>query len=310
MKSLIITLLCLTSMASVATERDTLTHAIHTITTQNPNDRVFDKEPYQDIDQDGVIDKYDFCQNSEKGYKVDKNGCEPDTDKDGVYDRTDQCPATQLGAKVNLLGCEGDEDLDGVLDSQDQCPRTSIGAVVNAKGCSANTNNDNDNDGVLNLADQCPATPIGKKVNRFGCQPKAFVITHIIFNTGSYEIRADQRPILDKDISQLQDADFDQFIVITGHTDSVGTSARNEQLSWNRAQSVKNYFVMNMNYDASKILVLGEGEYSPSASNSTKEGRQQNRRIEFSIIDKDKVPARAELQIPVEMKGYTRYPNR
>ena len=269
---------------------------------------MYEKDPYRDIDQDGVLDKYDFCHNSEVGYQVDKNGCEPDTDKDGVYDRADQCPETPLGTKVNFLGCEGDEDLDGVLDSIDQCPRTPVGIEVNEKGCGVD--NDSDNDGVINLVDQCPETPLGKKVNRFGCQSKGFVITNIIFNTGSYEIRADQKTILDHDISQLDDADFNQLILITGHTDSVGVESRNEQLSWNRAQSVKDYFVRNMNYDANKILVLGEGEYSPIASNATKDGRQQNRRIEFAIIDKDKVPARAQQQMPEEMKGYTRYPNR
>jgi len=100
---------------------------------------------------------------------------------------------------------------------------------------------------------------------------------------------------LDKDISQLEDIKLDRFIVITGHTDSSGNYAKNKTLSWQRAQSIKNYLVSKLNYDKNKILVLGKGQSSPVAPNNTKEGRQKNRRITLSIVGKNKIPKGAKL---------------
>lgn len=286
--------------------------AIRTIKGLDHDNDIYANRPYQDLDEDGVADRLDFCHNSKKGYPVDENGCISDSDKDGIYDFLDQCPTTPLGMEVNFLGCEPDDDLDLVLNSLDQCLTTTIGTLVNEVGCNLDddVDDDNDRDGVSNSRDQCPTTPLGRTVNRFGCESKSIVITNIVFDTGSYNIRYDQRAILDHDIAQLNDTKTDEIIVITGHTDNVGTSARNEQLSWNRAQSVKDYFVDNMNYSEGNIFVLGEGEYIPVASNSTSYGRQENRRIEFSIVKKGSIPARAQLSLPDEMKGYTRYPNR
>lgn len=263
---------------------------------------------YKDLDQDGVPDKQDHCLNSGLGYKVDAFGCELDSDRDGIYDRNDQCPNTPRGIKVNFLGCEGDEDKDLVLDSSDKCPGTPIGTKVNAHGCKIN--NDFDGDGVINSQDQCPRTPKGTVVNKFGCKPRNLVITNIVFNSGSFEIRADQKPILDKDISRLREVKPDEVVLVTGFTDSQGSAASNLKLSWNRAQSTKDYIVKNFNYNEKQIMVSGKGEASPVATNATKEGRQKNRRIQFKILKRNKIPSDAKQNIPDRMKGYSRYRQR
>ncbi len=69
---------------------------------------------------------------------------------------------------------------------------------------------------------------------------------------------------------------------ITGHTDSTGPDKYNQWLSEKRAESVKNALVENgVNKD--RITTSGMGEKAPIATNKTKEGRQQNRRIEFLL---------------------------
>lgn len=72
-------------------------------------------------------------------------------------------------------------------------------------------------------------------------------------------------------------------ITIEGHTDSVGDDRYNESLSYERAMAVKSYIVANMGLDESRITALGYGETRPIASNETKGGRAQNRRIDIVL---------------------------
>ena len=71
-------------------------------------------------------------------------------------------------------------------------------------------------------------------------------------------------------------------IDVIGHTDSDGTEEYNQALSERRAQSVKDYLVSE-GVDASIIDVSGQGELNPIASNATKEGRAQNRRVDIHV---------------------------
>ncbi|TOK04618.1 OmpA family protein [Vibrio parahaemolyticus] len=83
---------------------------------------------------------------------------------------------------------------------------------------------------------------------------------------------------LDLLAQQLRDYPSDT-IRIVGYTDSSGPEMYNMGLSERRAQSVADYLVQQ-GIDASRLTVIGMGENSPVASNETKEGRMQNRRVE------------------------------
>ena len=74
----------------------------------------------------------------------------------------------------------------------------------------------------------------------------------------------------------------DLKVVIEGHTDSVGTAAYNKKLSQQRAEAVKKYMA-EKGIDANRLKAQGFGEEKPIASNETKEGRQQNRRVEAAV---------------------------
>lgn len=71
-------------------------------------------------------------------------------------------------------------------------------------------------------------------------------------------------------------------IVVTGHTDSTGTAAHNQDLSQRRAQSVANVLTAN-GVPAYRISTVGRASTQPIASNVTVEGRAQNRRVEITI---------------------------
>jgi OOP family OmpA-OmpF porin len=72
-------------------------------------------------------------------------------------------------------------------------------------------------------------------------------------------------------------------VTVEGHTDSFGSAPRNQALSQERADAVARYILDSMRMDASLIDAIGYGEARPIASNDTREGRAQNRRIEVII---------------------------
>ena len=241
-----------------------------------------------DSDKDGVPDGIDKCPNTPAGVKVDAKGCPMDSDKDGVPDGVDKCPGTPEGATVDKDGCPSDADKDGVYDGIDTCPNTPAGAKVDAKGCPM----DSDGDGVFDGIDKCPNTPAGAKVDETGCPAdvKAFidtgkiVSTKILFDSGKATLRPESKQELDA-IGAVLAQCADMKIEIAGHTDSQGADDMNMKLSGERAAAVRDYILKNFSQCKPDFFVAkGYGETKPVATNATAEGRQQNRRVEFSIV--------------------------
>jgi outer membrane protein OmpA-like peptidoglycan-associated protein len=73
------------------------------------------------------------------------------------------------------------------------------------------------------------------------------------------------------------------MVVIVGHTDNTGDFDHNMQLSYNRAVSVADYLIAT-GADAKKIRTIGRGPEEPIASNDTREGRMENRRVDVAVI--------------------------
>lgn len=71
-------------------------------------------------------------------------------------------------------------------------------------------------------------------------------------------------------------------VTVMGHTDSVGNPTYNQGLSQRRAQSVAGYLV-NRGVANNRIQTLGYGQNQPIATNSTEQGRMQNRRVEIKL---------------------------
>jgi outer membrane protein OmpA-like peptidoglycan-associated protein len=110
----------------------------------------------------------------------------------------------------------------------------------------------------------------------------------ITFATNSADLNASFYPVLDKVSGTL--VQYDQTMIeVAGHTDSTGSAQYNQALSERRAQSVAAY-LESRGVRSARLLVVGAGETRPIASNDTPQGRQQNRRVELTIV-------------PVEKKG-------
>jgi len=244
-------------------------------------------KPVLDSDHDGVTDDFDKCPNTPTGVKVDLNGCPLDTDKDGVLDYLDKCPGTLIGVKVDQDGCPLDTDKDGVADYLDKCPGTPLGVKVDADGCPLDT----DKDGVPDYLDKCPGTPAGVKVDQNGCEPpvakelleKGRATINIEFDTNKADVKPKYQEELQK-FADVMKAYPKLKVIIEGHTDNVGAKDYNQQLSAKRAESVKNYLIKTFGIEESRLTSKGYGISKPIADNKTKQGRQQNRRVE-AVVD-------------------------
>ncbi|HBC55533.1 MAG TPA: peptidoglycan-associated (lipo)protein [Gammaproteobacteria bacterium] len=236
-----------------------------------------DKTPI-DTDGDGVIDKKDQCPATPTGAMVNLEGCPLDSDQDGVPNGIDQCPNTAKDVKVNRKGCIPDTDKDGVTDNLDKCPKTPATVKVDSVGCPV----DSDGDGIVDYLDNCADTPKGAKVDNQGCRvlltDEVSISMNLNFKTGSAEILTSHHEQLNR-VGQFLIQYPDSKAVVEGHTDSMGDASMNQALSQKRAESAVDYLVKKFNIDRARISALGKGESEPIASNSSREGRAQNRRV-------------------------------
>jgi outer membrane protein OmpA-like peptidoglycan-associated protein len=230
-----------------------------------------------DSDGDGIEDSKDACPN-EAG-PAELNGC-PDSDGDGIADKDDACP-NEAGSAA-MKGCP-DADGDGVADKDDACPNEA-GPAAN-KGCPWP---DRDGDSVLDKDDQCP--DVAGTVANNGCpevtqevqdQLNEYAKT-ILFDLGKSSIKTDSETVLRDIVAILKKYPTARFTV-EGHTDSSGSAKTNQKLSELRAQSVVEWLTNN-GIPVSRLSAIGYGEDKPIASNATRSGRAQNRRVEINLI--------------------------
>jgi len=278
-----------------------------------------------DTDKDGVRDRRDMCPDTPLGARVDAGGCPLDADKDGVFDGLDRCDATPIGATVNTDGCPKDSDNDGVFDGLDQCANTPAGSRVDSKGCPLDSDGDgvadgvdqcdntptgatvdangcpkdSDRDGVFDGIDLCANTPSGVRVDAQGCPIEVsereielldtgkITARNINFQTGKWALMPSSHAVLDG-IGQVLVQWPELRIEIGGHTDAVGSDASNQTLSEKRATSVRDYLMGRFpQITGEQYTIKGYGETQPVASNDTVEGKAQNRRVEFKVLNSE-----------------------
>lgn len=120
--------------------------------------------------------------------------------------------------------------------------------------------------------------------NQSSCQKqieKLFVKNKINFAYNSSNIAKNSYPQLNQISTILQECS-PKRIIIDGYTDNSGRAKYNQLLSQQRAEKVKAYLI-SKGIAKDSIKAFGHGAKNPLASNATKEGREKNRRIEFTI---------------------------
>jgi outer membrane protein OmpA-like peptidoglycan-associated protein len=109
------------------------------------------------------------------------------------------------------------------------------------------------------------------------------VLKNVFFETASADLKPISKIELDRLYNLLKEQ-TDLRIQINGHTDDVGNDDDNMALSVARAKAVFEYLV-SKGIESSRMRSKGFGETMPVASNDTKEGKRQNRRTEFQMIN-------------------------
>lgn len=144
-------------------------------------------------------------------------------------------------------------------------------------------------------AQQAPATAPEKmaaaeQINSFltsnaqGEIPKRFRFENLTFESGSATVTPESKDELNRIASALKDHPSAK-IRVEGFTDNTGSAAVNKSLSSRRALTIKEQLV-SLGVEADRIAAAGFGEEHPIASNSTEDGRKQNRRTELVVVQR------------------------
>src|SRR5690606_651208 len=108
-----------------------------------------------------------------------------------------------------------------------------------------------------------------------------YTLGDTLFATNKADLKPGSQSSFDRLARVLNETHY-RKIIVEGHTDSTGAEDYNLTLSQRRADAVKNYLV-SQGVDPGSITAVGKGEGFPVASNDTRSGRQQHRRVEVII---------------------------
>ncbi|MFW1926182.1 OmpA family protein [Acinetobacter ursingii] len=209
---------------------------------------------------------------------------------------------TVVGAAVALSGCQSTGQNLGGVEYDKAALGTLIGAAAGYGISKSNANSSRQNNraaaigAVLGgasgsyldqkekkLRQQMAGT--GVEVNRNPDGSVGLVMPgNITFDTNKSNIKPNFYSTLNK-VAQTLAEDNKSAILVTGYTDSTGNDSINIPLSQARAQSVANY-LSGQGVSSARINAQGYGSANPIASNATADGREQNRRVEISIYER------------------------
>jgi len=126
-------------------------------------------------------------------------------------------------------------------------------------------------DNLVNMTIELKNIAVGSKI----------ALRNNFFDIGKATLRSESNAELDRLVNLMQDVPS-MKIEIGGHTDNTGSASLNQKLSQDRADAVVSYMGMK-GISSSRMNAKGFGDSNPVTSNSSEDGRQQNRRTEFEI---------------------------
>jgi OmpA-OmpF porin, OOP family len=112
----------------------------------------------------------------------------------------------------------------------------------------------------------------------------AITMKNVFFETDKATLLPASFPELDR-VKELLTSHPEFKLQIAGHTDSIGSEAHNLMLAKERAEAVAAYLT-SQGVGADRLSTTGYGSSKPIATNTTEEGRAQNRRVEFILVSK------------------------
>ena len=134
------------------------------------------------------------------------------------------------------------------------------------------------------------AAAVGVKADDLDKASKRLVYTVVLsedhgqFKLGKATLPEEAKASLDELVSKLKADPNGAYFEIEGHTDSLGTKEVNERVGLDRAEAVKRYLFEQHQIPLHKMNVISYGMEKPVASNKTRDGRAQNRRVVIRVL--------------------------
>src|SRR5262252_1023422 len=134
------------------------------------------------------------------------------------------------------------------------------------------------------------ANAVGEKTDALDKASKRLVYTVVLsedegqFKFGKTQLPDEAKAKIDEMIMKLMADPNGAFIEIEGHTDNVGGKEINQKVGMERAEAVKKYLYEQYQIPLHKMNVISYGSEKPVASNKTKDGRAQNRRVVIRVL--------------------------
>jgi len=104
------------------------------------------------------------------------------------------------------------------------------------------------------------------------------------FKFGKTVLPDEAKQKIDEMVAQMKQDPKNIYLEIEGHTDNVGGKEINEKIGMERAEAVKRYLYEQYQIPLHKMNVISYGAEKPVASNKTKDGRAQNRRVVIRVL--------------------------
>ena len=134
------------------------------------------------------------------------------------------------------------------------------------------------------------ADEVGNKTDALDKASKRLVYTVVLsedegqFKFGKTQLPDEAKAKIDEMVQKLVADPNGAFIEIEGHTDNVGGKEINQKIGMERAEAVKKYLYEQYQIPLHKMNVISYGAEKPVASNKTKDGRAQNRRVVIRVL--------------------------
>jgi peptidoglycan-associated lipoprotein len=134
------------------------------------------------------------------------------------------------------------------------------------------------------------ADEVGNKTDALDKASKRLVYTVVLsedegqFKFGKTQLPDEAKAKIDEMIQKLMADPNGAYIEIEGHTDNVGGKEINQKVGMERAEAVKKYLYDQYQIPLHKMNVISYGAEKPVASNKTKDGRAQNRRVVIRVL--------------------------
>jgi outer membrane protein OmpA-like peptidoglycan-associated protein len=196
-----------------------------------------------------------------------------------------------------------DRDGDGIPDDVDKCPDDpeDKDGFEDADGC---PDPDNDGDGIPDVKDACPNEPetVNGVKDDDGCpdegaivvkKDRIFMKERLLFDTNRARVKAEGRPALAAVLELWSQHPEWDHLIVDGHADRHGPDKFNLWLSHLRAERVRKKLI-EMGFPEERLTLRAFGRRSPRVPEQTEEADRENRRVEFVIVKKVKVPAADE----------------